>query len=154
MITAWRIVRAEYAETAFTGRSASFAGGRWSSQGIAVVYTSSTASLAALEVLVHLPRTSDLHDFVIFACTFSEDLLDEVACDQLPKNWRDYPAPEELQQLGDTWIMSGSSAALRVPSVIIDSEFNYLLNPGHSDFAKVDVAEPVKFSLDVRLLRR
>ncbi len=154
MITAWRIVKPEYAGTAFTGRSASIAGGRWNSAGIGVVYTSSTASLAALEVLVHLPRTSDLHDFVIFACTFGEDLVDEIGRDQLPKDWRDYPPPEELRQLGDTWVMSGSSAVLRVPSVIIDSEFNYLLNPRHAEFAKIEIADAVGFSLDVRLLRR
>ncbi|HSP16760.1 MAG TPA: RES family NAD+ phosphorylase [Thermoanaerobaculia bacterium] len=154
MITAWRIVSAAYAETAFTGRSASIAGGRWNSQGIAVVYASSAASLAALELLVHLPAETDLHQFSIFACTFAEDLVEEINRDQLPDDWRGYPPPEELQQLGDTWVMSGSSAVLRVPSVIIDSEFNYLLNPGHRDFATIEVAEPVPFSLDVRLLRR
>ncbi len=49
--------------------------------------------------------------------------------------------------------MSGSSAVLRVPSVIIDTEFNYLVNPAHPDFVKIDIADPVPFSLDVRLLR-
>lgn len=128
-------------------------GGRWNSEGLAMVYTSSTASLAALELLVHIPRERDLRQFVIFACTFSETLAGDIDRDQLPDDWRDYPPPEVLQQIGDTWVLSTSSAVLRVPSVIIDSEFNYLLNPAHEDFAKIEVHEPVPFSLDLRLLR-
>jgi RES domain-containing protein len=154
VITAWRIVKPDRAEEAFEGKGARLFGGRWNSEGVAVVYTSSAASLAALELLVHLPRGNDLRSFVIFACTFNEDLVDHVSRDHLPKDWHDYPPPEELQQLGDSWVLSGSSAVLRVPSVIIDSEFNYLLNPAHGDFGKIDIADPVPFSLDVRLLRR
>ena len=153
MISAWRIVAAPYADTAFTGRSAAFAGGRWNSRGVGVVYASSTASLAALELLVHLPRERELRQFVVFACAFSEKLVDDIDRDQLPEDWRDYPAPDALQQIGDTWVMSETSPVLRVPSVIIDSEFNYLLNPAHEDFAKIDIHEPVAFSLDLRLLR-
>ncbi|GAC1437932.1 MAG: RES family NAD+ phosphorylase [Thermoanaerobaculia bacterium] len=154
MITAWRIVHPDRAAEAFGGKGARLFGGRWNSAGISLVYTSSTASLAALELLVHLPRERDLRQFVIFACTFSETLADDVDRDHIPVEWREYPPPEALQGIGDTWVLSGSSAVLRVPSVIIDSEFNYLLNPAHEDFSQIEIAEPVPFSLDLRLLRR
>ena len=154
MITAWRIVAQEYAESAFTGQSSSRVGGRWNSRGVALVYTSSAASLCALELLVHLPQRRDLRDYVIFACTFSDHVVDEIERENVPSDWRDYPPPEELQQLGDSWVLSATSAVLRVPSVIIDTEFNYLLNPAHPDFAKIEIADPVPFALDMRLIRR
>ena len=119
-----------------------------------MVYTSSTASLAALELLAHLPRTTDLHNFVIFACSFPDGLVQNVDAARLPARWRESPPPRELQETGDRWISGGSSAVLRVPSVIIDSEWNYLLNPVHEDFASIDVADPVPFNLDLRLMRR
>ena len=52
---AWRIVQAHVADRAFTGEGARRYGGRWNSKGFAVIYTSSSISLAILEVLVHIP---------------------------------------------------------------------------------------------------
>jgi RES domain-containing protein len=54
MREAWRIVKERHAATAFTGEGAAKTGGRWNSRGVAVVYTSSSKSLATLESLVHL----------------------------------------------------------------------------------------------------
>ena len=150
MITTWRIVKPDRASDAFSGKGARLFGGRWNSAGVSLVYTSSTASLAALEILVHLSGDDDLSGFLIFACSFSERLVDEITADELPDDWRE----DDVAHFGDTWIKSESSAVLRVPSVIIDSEFNYLLNPAHRDFPKIEVRDPVPFSLDVRLLRR
>ena len=154
MITAWRIVKSERAQNAFDGKGARLLGGRWNSRGVAVVYTSSSASLAALEVLVHLPPEQHLRGFVIFACTFDEKLVAKLDRRTLPRDWKDYPPASALQRIGDEWVAAGKSAALRVPSVIIDSEFNYLLNPEHRDFRKVHIAAPAPFSLDMRLIRR
>ena len=119
-----------------------------------MVYTSSTASLAALELLAHLPRTTDLNHFVIFACSFPEGLVQTIDAAALPPRWRESPPPRELQETGDRWIAAGSSAVLRVPSVIIDSEWNFLMNPAHKDFGSIEVADPVPFNLDLRLMRR
>jgi RES domain-containing protein len=38
-----------------------------------------------------------------------------------------------------------------MPSAIIPSEFNYLLNPQHKDFGKLHIAPPVAFRFDPRL---
>lgn len=151
MITSWRLVRSR---RAFDGKGARLLGGRWNARGVAIVYTSSTASLAALEVLVHLIPEEELRDFVIFACTFDPSFVEEVDRETLPSDWKQYPPPEALQHIGDAWAGGGRSAVLRVPSVIIDSEFNYLMNPAHRNFGKIRIAAPVAFSLDMRLIRR
>ena len=153
MTTSWRITVADFASAAFKGEGSRLFGGRWTSPGLAVVYTSSSAALAALEILVHAKRKEVMRKYVLFACTFDASLVEPVDRGKLPKDWRTSPAPPALQQIGDRWSQEGRSAILQVPSAVIETETNYLLNPSHPDFPKVEIAEPMEFSLDTRLLR-
>ena len=153
MITAWRIVKSSYAAQAFDGEGARVLGGRWNSPGHRVVYTSQSAALATLEILVHLGPSSALASWVLIACRIPEGVVRVAERASLPKHWRRFPAPHELQRIGNEWITSGASAVLEVPSAIIESEHNYLLNPEHKDFRKIEIQKPVPFSFDVRLER-
>ena len=153
-ITAWRIVKARHAANAFDGEGARVEGGRWNSPGSAVVYTSQSAALAALELLVHLGRGAILANYVLIRCSFDEALMTRLDRKRLPKNWRSYPAPPELQLIGGEWVRSGASAVLEVPSAVIDTESNYLLNPRHRDVQAIRIGQPLAFELDLRLLQR
>jgi RES domain-containing protein len=154
VITSWRITAAEYAESAFDGEGARGYGGRWNSRGTRVVYTSSSAALAALELLVRIGREEPLRRYVLFACTFEDSQVENTNPAKLPHNWRASPWPEVLPSIGNDWVARAASAVLRVPSAVIETEFNYLLNPEHADFRKINIADPTPFSLDLRLLRR
>lgn len=44
------------------------------------------------------------------------------------------------------------SAVLVVPSVIVEEENNYLINPGHPDSGSIRIDEPEPFEFDRRLL--
>jgi RES domain-containing protein len=154
VITAWRIVSAAFASNAFDGEGARIYGGRWNSRGHRAVYTSSSASLATLELLVWMRERETMEPYVLFACSFPDSLVLPLDRTSLPDDWRAHPSPMSLKRLGDEWLTAGRSAALSVPSAVIETELNYLLNPAHRDFAKIEIAEPVPFSLDLRLLRR
>jgi RES domain-containing protein len=39
-----------------------------------------------------------------------------------------------------------------VPSVIVPTEFNYVLNPVHPDFARIRIGTPLPFPFDARLV--
>lgn len=153
VIHAWRIVKKTYAAEAFDGEGARLLGGRWNSPGQRVVYTSENAALATLEILVHLGSASALASWVLIGCRIPEGLVTVADRAGLPRHWRRFPAPEELQRIGNEWIASGASAVLKVPSAIIESEHNYLLNPEHSDFRRIGIQSPIPFSFDVRLHR-
>ena len=151
MVKSYRIVKRRHANNAFDGEGARIAGGRWSSPGTRVVYTAGSASLATLEMLVHLERSEPLAAYVILACEFDEALISEP--EDLPEDWNLIPTTAAVQRVGDAWAHSNASAILRVPSVIVVDEFNYLMNPLHPDFSKVSIDEFRPFSFDSRLVR-
>lgn len=148
----WRLCKRRHA--AFDGQGARLSGGRWNRRGTAVVYTSETLSLAALELLVHCDPSLLPSDLVEIAAELPEGLaVERVEIAGLPRAWRRYPAPDALAQIGTDWARAASSAALSVPSVVVPRERNVLLNPAHPDFRRVRVGRPEPFSLDSRLAR-
>lgn len=153
MITAWRIVKARHAVTAFDGEGARLAGGRWNAPGSAMIYTADSAALAALQLLVHLGQSSILSSFVLIACTFHESMVTVLDRARLPADWHSFPAPPALPRIGEDWLRNGSSAVLAVPSAVIETGVNYLLNPVHEDFGTILVDEPRPFEFDPRLRR-
>ncbi len=61
MITAWRINKAKYMETAFDGMGSKKAGVRWNSIGTCMVYTSESLALATLEASVRAVKNLPVH---------------------------------------------------------------------------------------------
>ncbi len=154
MPKAWRITKEKYAGKAFDGEGAQLQGGRWSSPGTRIVYTAGSQSLAILEILVHLQQTEVLSSYVIFEVEFPEKFVETLAPSSLPKNWRTSPAPPTTLAIGDGWIKKSSSAVLRVPSVIVPSEYNFLINPAHSDFGGITIGDQKPLDADARLLKK
>ena len=131
----WRICSRRHQR--FDGEGARLYGGRWNYAGTAVVYTSASLALAALELFVHI----------------DVDLLpnETVKAASLPRNWRRYPALESLKDIGTNWAARGSTAILTVPSAIIPEEQNYLLNPAHRGFKQVRLRRSIPFHFDPRM---
>jgi RES domain-containing protein len=70
----------------------------------------------------------------------------------LPVDWKDKIIPASLQQLGTDWANHARSPVLKVPSVVIEHEWNYVLNPRHPEFSKISWGPGITFSFDPRLL--
>jgi RES domain-containing protein len=153
MARAWRIVKAQRAERAFDGEGARLHGGRWNSKGVAVIYTSESASLAMLEILVNVGSSTLLPAYAVAAAEIDEALVERLPEDELPEGWRSSPPPPALQALGDGWVRSGRSAVLALPSAVVPWETNFLLNPEHASFGEIVIEAPRRFAVDARLLR-
>lgn len=149
-VTAWRIVRRERAAEAFSGEGARIFGGRWNSPGTSLVYTSDSLSLAALETLVHVNPRVPL-DYVCFEVRFAKTAVEIL--EKLPADWTRQPAPPSTQLLGDRWAASGRTLALSVPSVLVPTQRNFLLNRLHPDFAALETSAARPFPFDPRLLK-
>ena len=151
MVTAWRMVKAKHAATAFSGKGAADHGGRWNSRGVAVVYASLTKSLAALETLVHLNPPAQFQ-FVVFRLEFAEKWVEMFPLKKLPPDWRSEPPPPSTRRIGDLWVRGARSPVLALTSVLIPGETNFLLNPAHPDFRKITIGKPEAFAFDSRLI--
>jgi RES domain-containing protein len=149
-LSAWRITKQKYAKTAFDGEGARFYGGRWNSPGTAMIYTSQSQSLAVLELLVHLDEIELLKKYILFEVWLPSSYVSDLDLSNLPANWRTDPVPASVRVIGDEWAAAGSSAALRVPSVLVPGESNFLLNPRHPDFRKLRIGKPFPFQFDPR----
>ncbi len=151
-IKVWRLCRAVHAAGAFSGEGARRFGGRWNSRGTPMVYTSSSLALAAIELFVHLEPSQAPGDLVAIAATLPEgEPARALAPSELPSDWRsDESGPRNL---GDEWIRSAASLALRVPSVPIPIEWNVLINPQHPRFRDLQIDLPQPFVFDARMFQ-
>ncbi len=142
MIQAWRVGRAAYAD--LSGEGARRHGGRWNSPGLPMVYTAEHPALAVLEVRVHLDLPPELlpDDYVLMRVALPDEPPEEVAA-----------MPPDPRLVGDGWLRSGRTAVLRVPSAIVPTATNLLLNPRHPLAADAQVSLTRPFEFDVRLWR-
>ena len=148
----WRIIPKLHLSQAFDGEGARQFGGRWNRLGTRVVYASATLSLAALEFFVNLDRDTEPDQLIAISADTPDDVrIEYIEVSDLPKNWRSYPMPEELQDLGTAWVASASTAMLVVPSAVIPEERNYLLSPAHPDFKRFRLNKPEAFHFDPRM---
>src|ERR1700676_5383257 len=140
----WRICRAPYAADAFSGEGARRFGGRWNSRGVPMVYTSTSLALGAIELFVHLEPNLAPDDLVAIPATLPEgEPARTILPSDLPPDWRaDETRPRAM---GDEWIRSAASLALRVPSVPIPPEWNVLINPRHPRFRELQIDSPQPF---------
>jgi len=152
-VPVWRITRA--AHTALDGEGARRIGGRWNSPGIAVVFTATHLSLAALEYLVHIDIEEVPDDLVALGIEVPDDAVElHLDAEDLPSNWRMVLQSEGCRAIGDAWARGQESLLLRVPSVIIPEEDNLIINPAHPRAAGVRMVSERPFSYDPRLLDR
>lgn len=148
----YRISQTKYAHD----RKGSGIDGRWNSAGQYVIYTGGSLALSCLEKLAHSVGTSlQSGNFSVIIIDVPDKLpITEITIRQLNKlneQWAkviNYPL---TQQLGDEWLRKMETAILKVPSAIIDLEYNYLLNPAHPDFEKIKIRSVNKFTFDPRL---
>lgn len=147
----YRIALAKHARD-LSGKGARLTGGRWNTKDTAVIYTSESRSLAAMEYLVHVSLTDIPPEIKITTIGIPEAIIPkEIDPSDLPKDWRKSPAPFLLGDIGAKWVSGMESLLLRVPSAVVLHEFNILINPAHPDMKSVKIVDVESFIYDERL---
>jgi len=134
-----------------TGEGARLFGGRWNHPGIACLYASESRALAVLEYSVntgaaHIPPALSIITINTGTASFGE--IKESA---LPPDWNTIPTPSSTKDFGSAILTSSKTAIIRIPSAIITSEYNFLLNPAHRDARKFKILELSDFHYDLRI---
>lgn len=145
----YRITKSKRASD-ISGYGASVYPGRWNKKGTPVLYTGESKEIALLENIVHIPpmMTPELDLLII---EIPDDSITILTPEDLPSNWHHFPAPTVLSDLGQRWIDAGDTLALKVPSSIIHSANNIILNCRHKEYSSVRIRSKKKFYFDSRL---
>lgn len=154
MPTGWRIADPEFAKNAqemLSGEGAFLHGGRWNTKGRRVVYLGGNLATASMELLVHLDSVSVLNCFFKMEVTFDDNHIMHVDPDDLPDDWVHSSMEPITQIIGDDWLDNQESLILQIPSVVVESEYNYLLNPLHTDIKDIKISDITPFKYDPRL---
>jgi RES domain-containing protein len=116
------------------------------------VYLAGSIATGILEILVHVNKQAYLAAFVSIEIEVPDGHIETLQ--QLPPDWQQLPEPypASTQRLGSEWARSLRSLALKVPSAVVPSEFNLLLNPRHPAISLVRFGEVQDLWLDPRLL--
>jgi RES domain-containing protein len=137
--------------TDLSGDGGLSASGRWHSRGRPIVYLADHPALALLETIVHL-QVAPLYlpeDYKLLTIDIPDDL--KIAYPILPATWR--TDITSTRQIGDMWVKNQGTALLEVPSILVPSAHNFVLNPLHPDASGVKVIEVQSIAFDPRLLK-
>jgi RES domain-containing protein len=143
------MVSAQFADTAFDGEGAARYTGRWNDRGVRMVYTADSLALATLELSVHL--VGAIVTYVAIEVDIPDDAVEPLTT-RLAKDWQSDESA--TQRIGTRWAGSRSSAALLVPSALIDArsgERNVLINPAHQRSGAIVEVQRFEVVLDERL---
>lgn len=148
----YRIARKKYIKD-ISGNGARSYGGRWNHKGVGIIYTSENRALATVEYLVHVPLSIVPTNLSIVSIEIPDDIMPkEISTSDLPVNWRYYPSPLELAEIGTQWALANNTLLLRVPSAVVEKECNILINPSHPDIQRVTIFDIDDCRFDGRLL--
>lgn len=147
----YRISNSAYKDD-ISGTGARLMGSRWNSKGIPVLYTSQHISLAVLEMLVN----TNFKDFTIALDLIYINIPEDqpvtvISLSSLKTNWKD--DFEYTRYIGDEILTQKESLLIKVPSAVIQEEFNYLVNPLHTSFKKIKISKTKSFWPDKRLFK-
>lgn len=150
----YRLSKSKYAHD-LSGRGAEKSGARWNSKGIPMLYTGASRALCTAEIAVHTPLGNVPDDYMLITIEVPEDApMTETGTGQLPADWKSIPHTHSTQRIGDRFVTEATHLVMRVPSVVVQGEYNYLLNPWHPDFKRLKILDVEPFSFDERLFIR
>lgn len=125
-------------------------GGRWNDIGIPVIYAAESRALAALETLVNSNKLSN--NYVCVQVEIPDELsIVRLELGDMPPGWNAPSVTDSTRQIGSNWVLSQKSVTLSVPSAVIPEERNFILNPAHPEFKRINFSVPKPFSFDRRI---
>ena len=134
-----------------TGNGAKLNGGRWNNISVPCVYTAESRALAVLEYSVNVPLSAILRALAITTIDTGRTAIQELSVSDLPGDWRVSPAPSSAKDLGSDLLKKLEAAIIKIPSIVIPEEFNYILNPAHPDAKNFKIVEVKDFVYDIRI---
>jgi RES domain-containing protein len=146
----YHLGRTKFADQ-LSGEGAKLHGGRWNRIGQPCIYASESKALCILEYAANV--SLDLLPFSLSITVYfiPDNSWKQFNENELPKTWNSVPVTSETKEWGTTHLLEKKFLALKLPSVIIPSEYNFIINPLHPDFKKVKIKNIHSFTFDQRI---
>lgn len=146
----YRISKSKY-KNDLEGNGAKRVGGRWNNIGIACIYTAESRALAVLEYSANVEL--DLIPRALHITTYEIPVNDFLTFDEndLPGTWMAIPGSQTTKDFGSTYLKNPDTLGIRVPSIIIPQEFNYIINPQSKIVSSIKIIESADYVFDVRI---
>jgi len=146
----YRLTKGKY-KNQISGFGAELNGGRWNSKRKSFVYTSESRALCTAEVAVHIPLGILPINYFLQSIKILKSSIQQIKESKLKRKWKNFPHDNSTKIIGDQFIRECKSLTLKVPSAVIQDEFNFLINPNHQNFIKVELIKVEPFKFDKRL---
>lgn len=140
----WRLYRAHHGP-GLDGAGGLYAAGRWHRLGRRVIYFGASPAIVVLEKLAHVDPDA-LPDDLLLGRFTGEPSVEPIA---EPLMLRDLSA---CRSRGERFLEARRACALRVPSVVLPEESNYVVNAEHPDAARILLVAERPFVFDERLV--
>lgn len=148
----YRISRDKYIHD-LSGVGAKTHGGRWNKPGTSALYTSEARSLALLELIVHFNSLAAFNLNYYFAIIeIDENQIMNVDSHVLPKNL-DGINLHSLWNITESYFTSSEILGIKVPSIIVPNEYNFVLNPLSFHYNNVRIVQTEPVVIDARLYK-
>lgn len=149
----FRLSKQKYSED-LNGKGAAKFGNRWNSKGTEIIYTADSRALAMAEVAVHLSLATLPSDYMMIEIDIPDTIkIKEIKPNDLPNTWNSHPPINSTQKIGDDFVDSMKECILKVPSAVVQGDFNYLINPYHEEFKKIRILKVIDFPFDKRIFQ-
>ncbi len=147
----FRLAKEKYVDD-LSGKGAELAGARWNSKGTPMLYTSQSRALCLVEIAVHMPVGNIPADYFMIEIEIPDDLeITVVEVETLHTDWNSLPHSQFTQNIGDKFIFQNEFLVMRVPSAVVQGDYNYLINPRHKKSNQIKILNKSVFSFDERL---
>lgn len=152
-MTVYRLSKEKYKDD-LSGMGAERYGGRWNSKGKGMIYTADSRALAKLEVAVHVALYRMPRDYYMVVLDIPDEEIVPYDITRLQgKDWKHNPPIKFTQTEGDLFLEERNSLVLKVPSTLVEGDFNLLINPEHAKAKRLKILGSQKFDFDMRLFR-
>jgi RES domain-containing protein len=119
-----------------------------------MLYTSQSRALCTAEIAVHTPMGILPDDYVLVTLEIPGHSIYSISTSDLPKDWKAIPPAPSTRWLGDQFIKNKKFLSMKVPSIVVQGEYNFLINPWHGRMKEVEIIATEPFEFDTRLFIR
>lgn len=127
------------------GMGAKINGGRWNNEGVPCIYLSENRALSLLEFTAHTNIETLPVDLSLTTLEVPEHSLRQLPVSELPTSWLQLPPCKKSRDFGSSLLAKTDALLLKIPSSLIEQEFNFILNTQHPLISSVKILAITSF---------